>query len=202
QTITLPLIGGFQAQNALCALGLALACGEDAASALGALEKLEGAPGRMQKVVSLEGGGSVYVDYAHTPGALAAVLSALRPHAKANQGGRLHLVMGCGGDRDQGKRPEMGRVAQELADAVIVTDDNPRGENAADIRSQILSACPGALEIGDRAEAIGKALSGLAPGDILVIAGKGHEQGQIVGDEILPFNDADAARACVKELGL
>ncbi len=200
QAIVLPLIGGFQAQNALCALGLALACGEDAASALGALEKLEGAPGRMEKVASLEKGGAVYVDYAHTPDALAAVLSALRPHVEANQGGRLHLVMGCGGDRDKGKRPEMGRIAHELADAVIVTDDNPRGENPGDIRSQILGACAGALEIGDRAEAIGKAVSALAPGDILIIAGKGHEQGQIVGGDVLPFNDAEVARACAEEL--
>ncbi len=197
--IVLPLMGGFQAQNALCALGLALACGEDAASAVRALEKLEGAPGRMQKVASLERGGSVYVDYAHTPAALAAALSTLRPHAEAGEVGRLHLVFGCGGDRDKGKRPEMGRIAHDLADAVIVTDDNPRGENPQDIRRQVLGACAGALEIGDRAEAIGKAVSDMDPGDILIITGKGVERGQIVGDEVHPFNDVEVARAFAKD---
>ena len=196
-TVTLPLVGAFQAENALCALGLALACGEDEARAVAALEALDGVPGRVQRIAGHPGGATVFVDYAHTPDALASVLKALRPHAR----GRLFVVFGCGGDRDPGKRPEMGRTACALADVVIVTDDNPRGEDAARIRRHILAACEGARDIADRRQAIGAAVAELRPGDVLVVAGKGHEQGQIVGDEVRPFDDADVLSAAIGELG-
>jgi len=195
--LTLPLVGGFQASNALCAAALAIATGEPPADALAALETLQGVPGRVELAGSLANGAAVYVDYAHTPDALTAVLKALRPHAR----GRLRVVFGCGGDRDAGKRPEMGRVAAALADAVIVTDDNPRTETAAAIRREILAACPDATEIADRAEAIATAVGALDVGDVLVVAGKGHEQGQIVGDEVRPFDDAEQVRAVVREAG-
>ncbi|MDP6785499.1 MAG: UDP-N-acetylmuramoyl-L-alanyl-D-glutamate--2,6-diaminopimelate ligase [Rhodospirillales bacterium] len=187
--VTLPLIGAFQASNALCALTLALACGEDAAATVSTLEHLEGIPGRVQFIGHRSGGGAVYVDYAHTPDALASLLKALRPHAA----GRLVVVFGCGGERDPGKRPEMGHFACDLADAVIVTDDNPRDEDAAEIRREVMAGCSGAREIGDRGEAIGAAVAGLKADDLLVIAGKGHERGQIVGSEVLPFDDATVA---------
>jgi len=193
--VTLPLVGAFQAANALCALGLAIACGENAADALAALESVEGAPGRVQRVGGDPDRGTVYVDYAHTPDALANVLQALRPHAA----GRLMVVFGCGGDRDPGKRPQMGRIAHDLADVVIVTDDNPRGEDPALIRRQVLAACPGAREMGDRAQAIAAAVAELRAGDLLVLAGKGHETGQIVKGEVRPFNDAEVARAALRE---
>jgi UDP-N-acetylmuramoyl-L-alanyl-D-glutamate--2,6-diaminopimelate ligase len=193
-TLTLPLVGDFQAANVLCALALAIIGGEDAEAAVAVAETLEGPPGRVQRIGG-RAGGTVYVDYAHTPDALANVLRALRPHAR----GRLLVVFGCGGDRDPGKRPEMGRIASELADGVIVTDDNPRGENPADIRRQILDACLGAREIGDRARAIAAGIVDLGPGDLLVVAGKGHETDQIVGDEVRPFNDADAVCAALAE---
>lgn len=196
-TVTLPLVGAFQAENALCALGLALACGEDAERAVAALESLDGVPGRVQRIAGHPGGAAVFVDYAHTPDALANVLEALRPHAR----GRLFVVFGCGGDRDPGKRPQMGRTACALADVVIVTDDNPRGEDAARIRRQILAACEGARDIADRRQAIAAAVAELRPGDLLVVAGKGHEQGQIVGDEVRPFDDAEVLRAAIGELG-
>ncbi len=196
-TVTLPLVGAFQAENALCALGLALACGEDEVRAVAALESLEGAPGRVQRVAGHPGGAAVFVDYAHTPDALASVLEALRSHAR----GRLFVVFGCGGDRDPGKRPHMGRTACALADVVIVTDDNPRSEDPAHIRRQILAACEGAREIGDRGQAIAAAVAELRPGDLLVVAGKGHEQGQIVGDEVRPFDDAQVLRAAIGDLG-
>ena len=141
-------------------------------------------------------GASVYVDYAHTPDALASVLKALRPHAA----GRLHVVFGCGGDRDPGKRPEMGDVASKLADRVIVTDDNPRTEDPAIIRRQVLATCPGALEVDNRAEAISTAIDQLEASDLLVIAGKGHERGQIVGDEVHPFDDVDVVTAVIEGL--
>ena len=144
----------------------------------------------------LPSGASVYVDYAHKPDALAAVLGALRPHAK----GRLIVAFGCGGDRDPGKRPLMGSIAARMADVVIVTDDNPRGENPAAIRAAILADSPGAIEIGDRAEAIETGIRELRAGDVFVVAGKGHEEGQIVGDKVLPFDDAAVARAAVKTL--
>jgi len=184
-TVVLPLIGEFQASNALCALGLALATGADEDKAVEALEILEGVPGRVQRVSSHPAGAAAYVDYAHTPDALETVLRALRPHAA----GRLHVVFGCGGDRDPGKRPQMGRIAIEMADEIIITDDNPRTEDAAVIRQAILDAAPGARNIGDRAEAIRTAVAGLRSGDLLVVAGKGHEQGQIVGNDIRPFDD-------------
>lgn len=194
-TVELPLIGGFQAENALCALGLVIATGGDADAAVAALGRLTGAPGRLQLVAVRANGAPVYIDYAHTPDALENVLAALRPHVA----GSLSLVFGCGGDRDAGKRPEMGAVAARLADRVVVTDDNPRGEEAAAIRRQILAACPGAREIGDRAAAIRDAVAALDTGDLLVVAGKGHEPGQIVGDTVLPFDDADHVRAAVAE---
>ncbi len=193
--VNLPLIGAFQAENALCALAMALATGSSASQAVTALEHLQGVPGRLQKVASTPAEASVFVDYAHTPDALACLLKALRPHAE----GRLHLVFGCGGERDTGKRPDMGRLAGRLADVVFITDDNPRGENAAAIRAQILAVCSGAREIGDRREAIAAAIAGLQPRDILVIAGKGHEQGQIIGHEVRPFDDAEVVRAAIGE---
>ncbi len=194
---TLGLVGDFQAMNAVCALALAIATGEDAEASLGALAELEGAPGRMELAARHPNGAAIYVDYAHTPDALAQVLGALRPHLR----GRLAIVFGCGGDRDPGKRPEMGRIATSLADLVIVTDDNPRSEDAADIRRQILDAAPAAREIGDRARAIDEAVAILKAGDILVVAGKGHETGQIVGGEIIPFDDRDQVRSAVSGIG-
>ncbi len=196
-TLTLPLSGAFQAENALCALGLVIAGGADVEPAVAALEHLQGAPGRLQHVASRDNGAAVYVDYAHTPDALANVLEALRPHAS----GRLDVVFGCGGDRDAGKRPEMGRIAADLADRTIVTDDNPRGEDPALIRRQVLEACPGAEDIGDRAEAIAAAVARLEAGDVLVVAGKGHETGQTVMGEVRPFDDAEQVRRAVGEAG-
>lgn len=196
-SVALPLAGGFQAWNAVCALGLVLATGGDESQAAEALSGLKGAPGRMEKVAVHPSGAVVYVDYAHTPDALETVLKALRPHT----GGRLGVVFGCGGDRDAGKRPMMGAVAARNADRVWVTDDNPRGEDAAAIRRAILPACPDAIEIGDRAEAIRAAIEGLAANDLLIVAGKGHEQGQIVGDAVIPFDDASVARDAVAALG-
>jgi UDP-N-acetylmuramoyl-L-alanyl-D-glutamate--2,6-diaminopimelate ligase len=187
--IELPLVGAFQAMNVLAALGLVLATGGDLEAAVAALAHLPGVPGRMQLVGKTGSGAPVYVDYAHTPDALATVLTALRPHAEE----RLVVVFGAGGDRDRGKRPLMGSVAAELADRIIVTDDNPRSEDPAAIRRAILAAAPGAIEIGDRREAIGAAIAELRPGDVLVIAGKGHESGQIIGREVLPFDDAVVA---------
>ncbi|MBW7851163.1 MAG: UDP-N-acetylmuramoyl-L-alanyl-D-glutamate--2,6-diaminopimelate ligase [Rhodospirillales bacterium] len=191
--IHLPLPGAFQASNALCALGLAIACGADPRTAAEALADLEGVPGRLQRV----GSAPVYVDYAHTPDALETVLKALRPHCS----GRLVVVFGCGGDRDSGKRPQMGAVAAALADSAIVTDDNPRTEDAAAIRHQVLSGCPAAREIGDRAQAIAAAIADLDDGDVLLIAGKGHERGQIVGSTVLHFDDYEVARAALAAEG-
>jgi UDP-N-acetylmuramoyl-L-alanyl-D-glutamate--2,6-diaminopimelate ligase len=193
--IDLPLAGRFQCMNALCALGLVIGSGADVAQAVAALEHLEGVRGRLEQVATHPAGAPIYVDYAHTPDALETVLKALRPHTA----GRLVVVFGCGGDRDRGKRPVMGDLARRLADTVIVTDDNPRSEIPAEIRREALAGCPDALEIGDRALAIHTAVSGLGPDDLLVIAGKGHEQGQIVGSEVRPFDDAQTARAAVAE---
>lgn len=192
----LSLAGDFQAWNALAAFGLAVATGTEPAAAAAALQGLRGAPGRMQRVGETREGAAVYVDYAHTPDALANVLRALRPHAQ----GRLVVVFGAGGDRDAGKRPEMGAVAQQLADHAIVTDDNPRSEDPAAIRRQILAAAADAEEIGDRAEAIHSAIVGLGAGDVLVVAGKGHERGQIVGSEVRPFDDAEQVSAALREV--
>ncbi len=188
--LVLPLAGEFQAMNALAALGLVIATGSPVAAATAALAGLAGVPGRLQFVARHEGGGAIVVDYAHTPDALATVLTALRPHAH----GRLAVLFGCGGDRDAGKRPLMGEVATRLADRVYVTDDNPRTEEPAAIRRAILAAAPDAIEIGDRREAIATAVAALEPGDFLVIAGKGHETGQIIGTETYPFDDAAIAR--------
>jgi UDP-N-acetylmuramoyl-L-alanyl-D-glutamate--2,6-diaminopimelate ligase len=188
--LLMPLAGAFQAMNALAALGLVVATGTPAAAAAEALIHLTSVPGRLEFVAALEGGGAILVDYAHTPDALATVLTALRHHAQ----GRLIVLFGCGGDRDAGKRPLMGQVAVRLADRVYVTDDNPRSEQPAQIRREILTAAPNAVEIGDRREAIAAAIADLGPGDLLVIAGKGHETGQVVGSEIYPFDDAVVAR--------
>ena len=194
--VRLPLVGQFQAMNALAALGLTLATGAEAHDAVTALSRLTGVPGRMQQVAAHPNGAPIFVDYAHTPDALETVLTALRPHCR----GRLVVVFGAGGDRDPGKRPVMGAIATRCADRVIVTDDNPRSEAPAAIRAAILAAAPGAGEIGDRADAIHLAIRELRPGDLLVIAGKGHERGQIVGSKTLPFDDAEVARAAVAVL--
>ncbi|HVB18283.1 MAG TPA: UDP-N-acetylmuramoyl-L-alanyl-D-glutamate--2,6-diaminopimelate ligase [Stellaceae bacterium] len=194
--IELPLVGAFQAMNAFAALGLVVATGTALDAALSVLPRLGGVPGRLQLVGETASGAAVFVDYAHTPDALATVLAALRPHAA----GRLSIVFGAGGDRDRGKRPLMGRVTAELADRIYVTDDNPRSEQPAAIRRAILDAAPGAVEIGDRREAIAAAIAELHRGDVLVIAGKGHETGQIVGAEILPFDDVDVACQALAEI--
>jgi UDP-N-acetylmuramoyl-L-alanyl-D-glutamate--2,6-diaminopimelate ligase len=190
--LRLPLVGEFQIENALVAAGLAIGTGSDPDRVFAALEHLEGAKGRLEQVGECNGA-PIFVDYAHKPDALAKALQALRPYAKR----RLVVVFGAGGDRDAGKRPLMGEIASENADSVIVTDDNPRNENPADIRAAILGAAKGATEIGDRTEAIRTAISGLQPGDALLIAGKGHETGQIVGDRTLPFSDHEAAAAAL-----
>ncbi len=190
--VRLPLVGGFQVENALVAAGIALATGEDPAAVFDALAGLEGAKGRLE-LVGERRGAPVFVDYAHKPDALAKALEALRPYAKR----RLIVVLGAGGDRDQGKRPIMGAIAIEKADRVIVTDDNPRSEDPRSIRAAILASAPGALEIGDRRSAITQAVVDLAPGDVLLIAGKGHETGQIVGNKVLPFSDQDTAREAI-----
>lgn len=194
---TLSLAGVFQAHNVLAALGLVLAGAVDADAAVDALPRLQGVRGRLERVARTPAGATVYVDYAHKPGALEAVLTALRPHAA----GRLVVVFGCGGDRDRGKRPVMGAIAARLADRVWVTDDNPRTEAPEAIRAEVLAGCPAAREVGDRGQAIGAAIRDLGAGDVLVIAGKGHETGQIVGDAVRPFDDAAVARAVVADLG-
>ncbi len=186
----LPLIGGFQISNALVSAGLAMATGVPADQALSALGHLRGAPGRLERVGTHPCGAPVFVDYSHKPDALAKALQALRPHTE----GRLVVVFGAGGDRDPGKRALMGEAAYRNADRVIVTDDNPRTEDPGEIRHAILQAAPGAIEIGDRREAIHTAVSGLGAGDVLIIAGKGHETGQIIGDRVTPFSDQDEAR--------
>jgi UDP-N-acetylmuramoyl-L-alanyl-D-glutamate--2,6-diaminopimelate ligase len=192
--VRLPLVGAFQVENALVAAGMALATGSDPAHVFGALEGLEGAKGRLE-LVGQRNGAPIFVDYAHKPDALSKALEALRPYAKR----KLVVVFGAGGDRDQGKRPLMGAIAAEKADSVIVTDDNPRSENPAAIRAAILAAAPGANEIGDRGQAIRHAVAALQPGDVLLVAGKGHESGQIVGDRVLDFSDHEAVAAALKE---
>jgi UDP-N-acetylmuramoyl-L-alanyl-D-glutamate--2,6-diaminopimelate ligase len=195
--VLLPLAGAFQASNALVAAGLAIGLDESPDKVFSALASLKGAPGRMEKVAFAAAGAPIYVDYAHTPDSLEKVLQALRPHTTA----RLHVVFGCGGDRDKGKRPLMGQIAAALADNVIVTDDNPRSEDAAIIRREILTAAKGAREIGDRHAAIRAAVAALRSGDVLVIAGKGHETGQYVGSAVLPFSDREEAVKAAVELG-
>lgn len=193
--LRLPLIGEYQAENALLAAGLAISVGEPTDRVLAAIEHLEGVNGRLE-VVGEARGGLVVVDYAHKPEALAAALDALRPFAT----GRLVCVFGCGGDRDRGKRPIMGAIASQKADIVYVTDDNPRSEPPAAIRAEILAAAPGAREIGDRGAAIEAAIGAIGRGDVVLIAGKGHETGQIVGSEVLPFSDHTCAQHALKGL--
>jgi UDP-N-acetylmuramoyl-L-alanyl-D-glutamate--2,6-diaminopimelate ligase len=193
--IRLPLLGTFQVSNALIAAGLAHATGVELDTALGALETLQGAPGRLELVGTTATGGPVFIDYSHKPDALEKAIQALRPFTQ----GRLVVVFGCGGDRDAGKRPIMGAISARLADVTIVTDDNPRSEVPAEIRRQILVSAPDALEIGDRAEAIRHGVKMLQAGDILMIAGKGHETGQIIGDRVLPFSDRQEAIAAIEE---
>nr|WP_246252203.1 UDP-N-acetylmuramoyl-L-alanyl-D-glutamate--2,6-diaminopimelate ligase [Ancylobacter pratisalsi] len=193
-SLKLPLVGAFQAANALVAAGLAMLTGASAAEALGALETLQGVPGRLE-LVGVKNHASVFVDYAHKPDALANALDALRPYVT----GRLIVVFGCGGDRDKGKRPLMGAIAADRADVAIVTDDNPRSEDPAVIRAEILASAPGATEIGDRAQAIRTAISMAQSGDVVLIAGKGHETGQIIGDRTFPFSDRDVAAGYLGE---
>ena len=193
--VRLPLVGEFQVENALVAAGLAIATGSDAAAVFPTLEHLTGAKGRLE-LVGANRGAPIFIDYAHKPDALAKALGALRSAAT----GKLVVVFGAGGDRDRGKRPLMGAVAATKADRVIVTDDNPRSENPASIRAAIMAAVPGATEIGDRREAIRSAILALHTGDVLLIAGKGHETGQIIGDRVVPFSDHEAVAAALKEL--
>ena len=193
-TVRLPLVGEFQVENALVAAGLAITTGSDPASTIAALEGLHGAKGRLE-LVGHRDGAPIFVDYAHKPDALAKALEALRPYVKR----RLVVVFGAGGDRDQGKRPLMGAIAAEKADHVIVTDDNPRSENPAAIRRAILATAKDAAEIGDRREAITHAVAQLRSGDVLLVAGKGHETGQIVGKEVLPFSDHEAVASALRE---
>ena len=198
--IMLPLIGAYQAANALVAAGLALATGGEPARVFDAVGRLQPVRGRLERAAITAGGAPVYVDYAHTPDALAAAIAALRPHVS----GRLITVFGAGGDRDMGKRAQMGEVAAAHSELVIVTDDNPRGEDPAAIRLQVLAGASGAREVGDRRAAIRAAIDEAGAGDIVLIAGKGHEQGQIVGSgeatRILPFDDVTVARECAAEL--
>jgi UDP-N-acetylmuramoyl-L-alanyl-D-glutamate--2,6-diaminopimelate ligase len=191
-SIKLPLVGAFQIENALVAAGLAIGTGSDAAGVFASLERLEGAKGRLE-LVGERNGAPIFVDYAHKPDALAKALQALRPYARR----KLIVVFGAGGDRDAGKRPIMGAIAAENADRVIITDDNPRSERPEAIRAAILAAAGGAGEIGDRAAAIRAAIEELGPGDALLIAGKGHETGQIVGGDVLPFSDHEAVAAAL-----
>jgi UDP-N-acetylmuramoyl-L-alanyl-D-glutamate--2,6-diaminopimelate ligase len=193
--IDLPLAGDFQVSNALVAAGLAIATGLDAGKALRALERLKGASGRLELVGTTAAGAPVYVDYAHKPDALENVLAAVRPFTT----GRIVVVFGCGGDRDRGKRPIMGEIAARLADVAIVTDDNPRSEEPASIRAAILEAAPDAIEIADRRKAIREATAMLGAGDTLIVAGKGHEEGQTIGDVTLPFSDHEEVRAALRE---
>jgi UDP-N-acetylmuramoyl-L-alanyl-D-glutamate--2,6-diaminopimelate ligase len=193
--LKLPLVGAFQVENALVAAGLVISTGGDPEKVFPALEKLVGAKGRLE-LAGTKDGAPIFVDYAHKPDALAKALEALRPYVK----GRLIVVFGCGGDRDKGKRPLMGAIAADLADEVIVTDDNPRSEDPAAIRAEIMADAGGAREIGDRAEAIRAGIEDMKAGDVLLIAGKGHETGQIIGDRVLPFSDQDEVRAAIKGL--
>jgi UDP-N-acetylmuramoyl-L-alanyl-D-glutamate--2,6-diaminopimelate ligase len=198
--LELPLVGDFQAMNALLALGLVIAEDPDDRSlhmqGAHALERLQSVRGRLEFAGATPGGAGIYIDYAHTPDGLETMLKALRPHTQK----KLHVVFGCGGDRDKGKRPMMGEIAARLADHVIVTDDNPRTENAAAVRAEVMKGCPQATEIGNRREAIRTGIKALKSGDVLVIAGKGHEQGQIVGEEIHPFDDITEAKHALAEI--
>lgn len=191
--VNLPLIGAYQAANALVAAGLVIATGGEVEPTLAALARLQPVRGRLERAVINRQGAPVYVDYAHTPDAIEAAIAALKPHAS----GKLIVLIGAGGDRDSGKRAPMGAVAAGLADLVIVTDDNPRSEDPATIRAQVMAGAPSATEVAGRREAIAVAIAAAGPGDIVLLAGKGHEQGQIVGDMVLPFDDVSVARECV-----
>lgn len=195
--ISLNMVGAFQVENVLCAIGLALASGVSAQEVVGVLPYLCSAPGRMELVGKTPHGSAIFIDYAHTPDALKRALESLRKHVIKD--GRLRVVFGCGGNRDAAKRPQMGEIAQSLADDLYVTDDNPRDEDPAFIRAQILVACRDAQEIGDRRQAIRTAIHQMRPHDVLLIAGKGHERGQIIGDHIVPFEDRTEAQAILKE---
>jgi UDP-N-acetylmuramoyl-L-alanyl-D-glutamate--2,6-diaminopimelate ligase len=190
--LSLPLIGAYQAANVLTAAGLVLATGGQWDATFSAMQRVAPVRGRLERAVISRSGAPVYIDYAHTPDALEAAIAALRLHV----GGKLITVFGAGGDRDQGKRPEMGRIATELSDLVIVTDDNPRSEEPARIRADIMAGAPGATEVPGRREAIAEAIRIAREGDIVLVAGKGHETGQIIGDKVLPFDDALVAREC------
>ncbi len=192
--VFLPLVGGFQASNALVAAGMVIAAGGSETVAIKTFENLRGAKGRLELVERTKEGAAIFVDFAHTPDALELSLKALKPFAE----GKLVVVFGCGGDRDKGKRPLMGKVACQLADLVYVTDDNPRGEVPAKIRTDAMVGCPEATEIGDRQQAVSTAISGLKKGDVLLIAGKGHEEGQIVGGKVIPFSDHEAVRIAME----
>jgi UDP-N-acetylmuramoyl-L-alanyl-D-glutamate--2,6-diaminopimelate ligase len=194
--VHLPLIGVFQVMNALAALGMVIAGGESVETAMAALETLTGVRGRMEPIGTVDGA-AILVDFAHTPDGLATMLAAARPHCQ----GRLICLFGCGGDRDAGKRPLMAKAVGQLADIGILTDDNPRTESPAQIRADAKIGFPEAIEIGDRAEAIRHGISILQPGDVLILAGKGHETGQTVGTEVLPFDDAEVARNVLREMG-
>ncbi|MBD1203685.1 MAG: UDP-N-acetylmuramoyl-L-alanyl-D-glutamate--2,6-diaminopimelate ligase [Rhodobacteraceae bacterium] len=194
--VKLALIGGFQAENVALAAGLVIAAGEAPAEVFAVLGKLTGVRGRMQLAATRRNGAAVFVDYAHTPDAIATALRALRPHVM----GRIIIVLGAGGDRDRTKRPLMGAAAREFADVLYVTDDNPRSEEPAAIRAEIMAACPEANEVGDRAEAILRGVDALGPGDALLIAGKGHETGQIIKGDVYPFDDVEQASIAVAAL--
>ncbi|HEV3241823.1 MAG TPA: UDP-N-acetylmuramoyl-L-alanyl-D-glutamate--2,6-diaminopimelate ligase [Methyloceanibacter sp.] len=195
ESFRLPLVGAFQASNALVAAGLCIATGTSAAKVLPLLANLRGARGRLDLAGTARTGAPIFIDYAHTPDALAKALDALRPYVR----NRLLVVFGCGGDRDKGKRPQMGAVAVDKADTAIVTDDNPRSEEPAEIRREILAGAPGAIEIPGRAVAVGKAIADLRQGDVLLIAGKGHETGQVVKGTVIPYSDHGAVEAALKE---
>ena len=190
--LALPLIGAYQMNNVLTAAGLVLATGGEWVSTLSAMGRVSPVRGRLERAVISRVGAPVYVDYAHTPDAIEAAIEALRPHVE----GRLITILGAGGDRDEGKRPEMGSVATRLSDVVIVTDDNPRSEDPAAIRKAVLAGAPGAIDVGNRRAAIAEAIAMAKAGDIVLVAGKGHEQGQIIGDQVLPFDDVTVAREC------
>ncbi|MBB3993632.1 UDP-N-acetylmuramoyl-L-alanyl-D-glutamate--2,6-diaminopimelate ligase [Sulfitobacter undariae] len=192
----LNLIGGFQADNVMLAAGLVIACGANAADVFDTIPHLTTVRGRMQLAATRDNGAAVFVDYAHTPDAVATALAAMRPHVM----GRLVAIVGAGGDRDTAKRPLMGTAAAQNADVVFVTDDNPRSENPANIRAAVMGGCPDATEVGDRAEAILRGIDVLEPGDALLIAGKGHETGQTIGDDVLPFDDVEQASVAVAAL--
>ncbi len=196
--VEIPLVGEFQVLNAVAALGLAIETGVDVETAIAALSNLKGVSGRLELAGRTTAGAPILVDFAHTEDGLDKLLRSVRPHTM----GQLIIVFGCGGDRDPSKRPKMGAMAAKLADQVIVTDDNPRTENAAAIRKAVLKGCPDAEEFGDRAAAIHHGISLLGPKDCLIIAGKGHEQGQIIGDEIIPFSDVLQAQSALKELSV